>query len=76
MVLGDGLIDVECECEGAAALLAGDAGLLTRAYGVEEGLDLETQGFALCDDGLRECEAAEHGLCVGGSAWGNCAFSK
>jgi hypothetical protein len=67
VMLGDGLIDVECECEGGAALLAGNSRLLTGAYGVEEGLDLETQGFALRDGGLREREAAEHGLCVGSS---------
>jgi hypothetical protein len=42
VMLGDGLIDVECECEGGAALLAGNSRLLTGAYGVEEGLDLET----------------------------------
>ena len=56
-VVGDVVVDLECECEGGAAGFAGDAWRGAVLHGMEEVFYFEAQGFAFGDVGLGEGEA-------------------
>ena len=69
-VIGDGLVDVEGESEGGAAVLSRDPRCGAGADGGEEGLDLEAEGFALFDGGLVEVQATQPTQASIGLEWG------